>query len=187
MFFSTPTETSFAFNKNMPSSVIKEILIDYSTKAASVVANSKKESDLIIEVQEDQAFKFNVLNKKFEIIPFTYLPNQPESTRKCVVRILYMPDHRVLQDLEPSFNDNDELPCNGVIALSFKDVNSDKANEIIALYDFSTSGNKSMEPEVAVYTYNSVSKKFILNQALSFKAAGKRVRNMKDALKNLKR
>lgn len=192
IFLSTLTEPSFALDKNMPASAIKQIYKDYSTKAAYNVADSTDESDLILEVQNQQIFKFSVLNKEFAIIPFTYLPNEnePGSSRKCVIRILTIPGYYFLQDLDlNSFifdDDDDSIPCNGVMALSFKDVNSDKAKDIIALFDFTTSGNKSMELEVAVFVYVPTSQKFVYNNTLSMKAAGYRIRNMKDALKNLK-
>ncbi len=187
ILFLTQEEASFAFDKNLPSSVIDQIYKDYSTKTAYIVAGSKKESDLIIEIQNDQTFKFRVFKKEYAIVPFTYVPIEPGRSRKCVIRILTIPKYCFLQDLCEFMDDDDELPCNGIVALSFKDINSDKANDIIALYDFFISGNKSIEPEVAVYVYKPSSKKFVFNQTLSFKATGIGVRNMKDALNNLKR
>lgn len=181
LFLSDYSESSSSLVKKLPPSVVDKLISDYKYKSESTAGMTS------LYYQVDQTYKFTINNSEFVVLPFTYIPNELGSWKKCVIRVLAMPGFIFKQDLDYGNDNIDEIPCDGILAFSFKDVNSDKVNEIIAIYDFSTSGNKSMEPEVAVYTYNSVSNKFILNQALSFKAAGKRVRNMKDALKNLKR
>jgi len=175
---------AFAFDKEMPSFVESTIMKDYSARADSIIADSTKVKDSLIIIQKEHAFKFNSFNKDFAIIPFMFVPKEPETWRKCIIRVLSNPGYFFLQDLEPSV---DEMPCNGIIALSFKDVNSDGNKEIITLYDFSTSGNTTMPPEAIVYTYNVKEKKFVFDEPLTQKAGSKKVRNMKDVLNNLKR
>jgi hypothetical protein len=99
-----------------------------------------------------------------------------------MIRILSMPGFIFLQDLEATVYDT---PCNGVTALSFKDLTSDGNDEIIAIFDATTPGNKFIEPDVAVYAYEPASERFTLNQKLSNKAVVKKIRTMKDVLRNL--
>ncbi len=174
--------SGYSMEKELPDFVSEKIETDYQNKAQTNMGVS------YIFIQSSQILTFKTLDQTYKVVPFTYMPNDTSGeSRKCLIRIYKMPGFHILQDLEPSLNDNDELPCNGVLSISFKDVNSDKANDIIALYDFTTSGNKSLEPEAVVYVYEPASQKFIFNQALSIKAASSRIRNMKDVLGNLKK
>lgn len=168
-----------ASNISIPQKVIDKIKLDYSMKSEFTAGLSS------ISIQYEQILKFKTLNKVFEVVPFTYIPNKDGVWQKCVIRILAMPNFLFLQDLEIYNENKDELPCNGVLAFSFKDVNSDNVKDIIVLLDYSTPGNKSIEPDAFIYVYEPASQRFFLNKQLSLKATNKSVRNMKDVLKNL--
>jgi len=167
--------------KDLPASVIVHIRSDYLDRAETMATDSTKDNSIIV-IQNSQSFRFVTFGREFGVLPFTYLPQKPESWRKCMIRVLVMPGYHFLQDLETGA---DDTPCNGVMALSFKDVTSDGNGEIIAIFDATTSGNKSIEPDVAVYVYEPASQRFTLNGELSNKATSKSIKSMKDVLRNL--
>jgi len=182
LIFASAYASNHLPDKGLPPAVSNQIKSDYSTKAATIVADSTKKENLTLTIQTNQTFQFKTFNKEFAVLPFTYLPNEPEKWRKCMIRVFAMPGYLFLQDLEAT---SEDIPCNGVLSLSFKDVTSDGNGEIIALFDSTTSGNKSIDPEVAVYLYDPTSQKFISDEMLSNKAVSKRVTTMKDVLQNL--
>lgn len=164
----------------VPAKVRTGILTDYGSKAESTAGITS------IWIQDEQTFIFGSHTQRFAVLPFTYIPTEPGSTRQCIIRILTVPQFTFVQDLRIGNKEVVHPACNGVIAIGFRDVNHDHGEDVIVLYDLTTRGNADLSPYPSVYALDRNFKFFNWDETLSEKAAKKNPKTIRSIFLNLK-